>query len=405
MEIPKNAGLPKLQRKVSSKKKILLLSDDVRLKSGVGTMSREIVRATLHKYDWLQIGGALDHPDNGKGLMDLSQDFIKAGCPADSSVKVFPVAGYGDPKLLRNMIYSEKPDAIMHFTDPRFWGWLYAMEHEIRQHTPLLYLNIWDDLPFPHWNEDFYESCDLLMAISKQTYNINKHVCQRKPRTNWDLKYVPHGIEEKHFFPIEEADMEFIKFKEDYTKNKDYNFVLGFNSRNIRRKSPSDLMLGFKKFCDMLPKEEADKCCLLMHTQPRDENGTDLPVVANTLAPDCNIYFSDKNIYANDYEIEANLIGKWDFSEGEGQLLYDRTGNANHATINGPTWSEDVYVPPAPPVIGGNNSLIFDGENERIALSPIAENRDIFAKGALKAAEWGQDKEPGLFSMIDVLGF
>ncbi len=53
----------------------------------------------------------------------------------------------------------------------------------------------------------------------------------------------------------------------------------------------------------------------------------------------------------------------------------------------------------------GDHSVIFDGENERIALSHIAENRDIFAKGALKAAEWGQDKEPGLFSMIDVLGF
>ena len=137
MDIPKSNGLPKLQRKVSSKKKILLLSDDVRLKSGVGTMSREIVRATLHKYDWVQIGGALDHPDNGKGLMDLSQDFIKSGCPADSSIKVFPVAGYGDPKLVRNMIYAEKPDSIMHFTDPRFWGWLYAMEHEIRRNIPI----------------------------------------------------------------------------------------------------------------------------------------------------------------------------------------------------------------------------------------------------------------------------
>ena len=67
----------------------------------------------------------------------------------------------------------EKPDAILHFTDPRFWGWLYAMEHEIRQQIPILYYTIWDDLPFPHWNENAYESCDLLMAISKQTYNIS----------------------------------------------------------------------------------------------------------------------------------------------------------------------------------------------------------------------------------------
>ena len=48
-----------------------------------------------------------------------------------------------------------------------------------------MYYNIWDDLPFPHWNESAYESCDMLMAISQQTYNINKNVCVRKPRIEW----------------------------------------------------------------------------------------------------------------------------------------------------------------------------------------------------------------------------
>ena len=46
----------------------------------------------------------------------------------------------------------------------------------------------------------------------------------------------------------------------------------------------------------MLSKEEADKCCLLMHTQPRDENGTDLPAVASTICPEYKVYFSDKKI-------------------------------------------------------------------------------------------------------------
>ena len=53
----------------------------------------------------------------------------------------------------------------------------------------------------------------------------------------------------------------------------------------------------------------------------------------------------------------------------------------------------------------GDHSVIFEGNNERIALAHIAENRDIFANGALKAASWGQDKEPGLYTMQDVLGF
>ena len=66
-------ALPKLRKVGSSnpaskKKKILLLSDDLRMHSGVGTVSREFVRGTVHQYDWVQIGGAIKHPDNGNQM-------------------------------------------------------------------------------------------------------------------------------------------------------------------------------------------------------------------------------------------------------------------------------------------------------------------------------------------------
>ena len=51
---------------MSKKKKILLLADDIRMHSGIATMSREFVMGTIHKYDWVQIGGAIKHPENGK---------------------------------------------------------------------------------------------------------------------------------------------------------------------------------------------------------------------------------------------------------------------------------------------------------------------------------------------------
>ena len=43
---------------------------------------------------------------------------------------------------------------------------------------------------------------------------------------------------------------------------KMYEFIVFYNNRNIRRKMPGDVVLAFKTFCDMLPKEEADKCAL-----------------------------------------------------------------------------------------------------------------------------------------------
>jgi 4-hydroxy-tetrahydrodipicolinate reductase len=52
----------------------------------------------------------------------------------------------------------------------------------------------------------------------------------------------------------------------------------------------------------------------------------------------------------------------------------------------------------------GDHTVMFAGPAERIELSHKAESRDIFARGAVRAALWGFDKKPGLYSMIDVLG-
>lgn len=52
----------------------------------------------------------------------------------------------------------------------------------------------------------------------------------------------------------------------------------------------------------------------------------------------------------------------------------------------------------------GDHSVVFAGEGERIVLSHLAEDRALFARGALKAARWAQGRKPGLYSMADVLG-
>jgi 4-hydroxy-tetrahydrodipicolinate reductase len=54
--------------------------------------------------------------------------------------------------------------------------------------------------------------------------------------------------------------------------------------------------------------------------------------------------------------------------------------------------------------VTGDHSVIFRRPYERIELSHRAEDRMIFAHGALKAAMWAHGKKPGLYSMADVLG-
>jgi glycosyltransferase involved in cell wall biosynthesis len=270
--------------KKEDRKKILLLCDDIRMSSGISTMAREIVVGTAHHYNWVNIGGAIQHPEQGKRL-DLAEDTNKQTGITDASVILYPTSGYGTPELIRQMLEIEKPDAIMFFTDPRYWVWLFQMEHEIRSKVPMIYLNIWDDLPYPMYNKSFYESCDTLLAISKQTENINYSVLGKQVEGKL-IKYVPHGINENTFYPIDSSNPEYLavqEFKKQLFKGKEYDFVTIWNSRNIRRKSTPDVLLAWKMFIDELPKEKAKKTALILHTQPVDENGTDLPAVYDML--------------------------------------------------------------------------------------------------------------------------
>jgi glycosyltransferase involved in cell wall biosynthesis len=154
-------------------------------------------------------------------------------------------------------------------------------EREIRSQVPIIYLNIWDSLPYPLYNRAYYESCDALLAISKQTENLNNAVLGDKAKDKV-IAYVPHGINDDVFFPINEGDEHWgaVKdFKKQLFGDREFEFVLMFNSRNIRRKSFPDTLAAWKLFIDMLPEDKKDKVAFIAHTQPVDENGTDIPAV------------------------------------------------------------------------------------------------------------------------------
>ena len=338
LQLPK---LRKIDPNKPKKKKILLLSDDLRMHSGIATMSREFVMGTLKEYDWVQISAAVKHPEEGK-IMDLSQSVAKETGINDAYLKLYPVSGYGNAQILQQVMNIEKPDAILHFTDPRFWGWLYQLEHSLRQHIPLMYYNIWDDLPYPHWNEPFYESCDLIMNISRQTQNIVKNVLKKYPKPDWAVQWVSHGINENDFRIIDELDKdwnEYKKFSDDFKKTHDVDFIVFWNNRNIRRKQPGDLVLAFSEFCNRLPKEKADRTCLLMHTQPVDQNGTDLYAVANTVAPNRKVFFTDGhidrkqlNFLYNMADVTANIASNEGFGLSHAESLMAGTPIINNVT-------------------------------------------------------------------------
>ncbi len=99
----------------------------------------------------------------------------------------------------------------------------------------------------------------------------------------------------------------------------------------------------------------------------------------------------------------ALLLGKA-AAQGRGVTLEQRSvrvrdghtgardpGDIGFATLRGGT-------------VVGEHAVIFAGNAERIELTHRAESREIFARGAVRAALWARDKEPGLYDMSDVLG-
>lgn len=280
----------------NKKKTILLLSDDLRMSSGIATMSKEIVFGTLDKYNWVQLGAAINHPEQGKEY-DMNEDVRKLTGVKDAELRLIPWAGYGDANVLRQLMMKYRPDAILHFTDPRYWQWLYEIESEIRENIPILFYHIWDDLPDPDYNRSYYESCDWIGCISRQTYGITSRVGKIdsstiEPLKDWQVDYVPHGINDKVFRPVNIND----DVRKKLLGGNDYSFVLFWMNRNIKRKQPSDVIWAYKKFADTLSEEDKKKVCLIMHTSPVDNNGTDLIAVKNKICPDYDVLFSSNRI-------------------------------------------------------------------------------------------------------------
>ncbi|ENN93946.1 4-hydroxy-tetrahydrodipicolinate reductase [Bartonella bovis] len=129
-----------------------------------------------------------------------------------------------------------------------------------------------------------------------------------------------------------------------------------------------------KKAAKILTSEDFDIEISEMHHSSKVDapSGTAL-LLGNAAAEGCNVQFKD--IYV---------------SERNGYTGERKKGTIGFACLRGGT-------------VVGDHSVIFAGPNERIVLSHSAQERSIFANGALKAALWAKNHKNGLYSMLDVL--
>tara|TARA_R110002074_G_scaffold110272_1_gene237286 strand:+ start:49 stop:1341 length:1293 start_codon:yes stop_codon:yes gene_type:complete len=335
--------------------KVLTISDHPFSPSGVGTQTKYVIEALLKtgKFQVISLAGAMKHQNyNAQKTEEWEDDLI-----------VFPVDGYGDPESIRSIIRNQKPDILWFMTDPRFYEWLWSMENEIRPLMPMVYYHVWDNFPAPKFNEAYYSSNDFVATISKVTDEIVRIVSP-----NVDREYVPHAVDEKWFKKIDKEKIEKnrkIFFKENLLDdNGDEKMVFFWNNRNARRKQSGSLIWWYKEFLD---KVGYDKAILMMHTEPKDQNGQDLEAIIQELGlVNGEVIFSlekvDPDHLAQVYNAADCTINISD-AEGFGlatleslscgtPILVNMTGGLQEQVTDGESWFGIGIEPCSKAVIG-----------------------------------------------------
>ena len=342
------------------KKKILIISDHPLSPSGVGTQSRYFIEAMLKtgRYKVECLGGAMQHPDYRPTKIE----------PWGDDWVVHPVNGYGDPPQVRSMIANENPDLLWFMTDPRFYGWLWEIENEIRPHIPMVYYHVWDNFPAPMFNGKYYRSTDKVVCISKVTRDILEQVSP-----DVDSCYLPHAVDSEIFRHFKKTDTIYAKVKTlekqilekvnpaYRNKHKKYFF---WNNRNARRKQSGTLIWWFKEWLD---KVGHDKATLIMHTDPRDPHGQDLPHLIKHLNVDGGqVILSTGKIPAIDLATFYNFVDfTINISDAEGfglstlesmacgtPVIVNMTGGLQEQVTDGENWFGYGIEPASKSVIG-----------------------------------------------------
>ena len=128
-------NLDESQKKI----KVLVLSDHPMSPSGVGTQTRYVIEALVRtgKFSVIALGGAVKHHNyEPVRTEEFGDDLV-----------IYPVDGYGTQDIVRSLIQGEKPDIMWIMTDPRFWGWLWEIENEVRAFMPIVYYHVCDNYP------------------------------------------------------------------------------------------------------------------------------------------------------------------------------------------------------------------------------------------------------------------
>lgn len=354
------------------KKKILVIADSPLAPSGVGTQTKYMIEGMLRtgEFSFVCLAGAVKHRDyTPKKVEPYGDDWV-----------IFPVDGYGNPQILREIMAVHRPDALWFMTDPRFYIWLWEMEDEIREKIPMLYYHVWDNYPYPMFNKSYYDSNDMICTISKVTDDIVRNV---SPEVN--CVRIQHTVDTEIFKKREESEHK--KFLDRL--NSGDKMIFFWNNRNARRKQSGTLIFWFKEFLDRVGH---DKAMLLMHTEPKDPNGQDLEAIIENLGigdgqvvlsttklspQDLSCLYSLSDCTINIADAEGFGLGTLESLACETPIIVNMTGGLQEQVTDGEGNWFGIGLEPSSKAIIGSQTVPYIYE-DRLAKDDFIEALEKF---------------------------
>ena len=364
---------------MTKKIKVLTLGDHPLSPSGVGTQTKYVCEALLNsgKFEIISLGGAIKHANYNPVKVE----------PYGEDWRIVPIDGYGKPEMIRSILRTEKPDILWFMTDPRFWGWLWQMENEVRPLVPMVYYHVWDNYPFPMFNKKFYDSNDEVVTISKVTDDIVRNVSPDVSCT-----YIPHAVNGDIFKPMTAEQIENVRI-ESLPEGDRKKTIFFWNNRNARRKQSGTLIYWFKKWLDKTNNH--DKAQLIMHTDPKDPHGQDLQHIVENLNLNTNrqVLLSVTKVSMEHLSALYNMVDcTINISDAEGfglatleslscgtPIIVNMTGGLQEQITDGTEWFGVGLRPTSKAVIGSqevpyiyedrtNKEQFFSALNKMMAL-------------------------------------
>ena len=221
--------------------KVLFITDDPGISTGVASVSRNIVENPPSDLHFSVVGC---------NVKDTSSQIPNFGV-------VQRFSNYGTYNWLINHVRNNDYDTCMVMGDPHLFGHVYKASPFIRSKMPLVYYHVWDSShPAPTFNKPVYDCFDHIMCASNETF-----LGVQKSGRQSGFKLVPHGVNLDVYNPENASRMsENIKFFQ-HPRFEDQNVIL-FAGTNQKRKNIAQIIEVFSK-C-----EYVDDSQLVIKTDP-----------------------------------------------------------------------------------------------------------------------------------------